>query len=109
MPPRINALPHRNMPKKEQHPVLSNESSIIIPAHPERFTVIDRQRKARRDLELEEWDLKQAPPPVSDADTLEEELARAAHGRIRAWAKALLECNEAYLDTFGSGALHRPD
>lgn len=44
--------------------------------------------------------MKQAPPPVNEADILEEDMARAAHGRLRAWAKALMECDEAFLDTY---------
>lgn len=59
------------------------------------------KKKEQRTAELEQWDLKQYPPPTSEAEILEEELAKAAHNRVRGWAKTLLECNEAYLDSFG--------
>ena len=61
---------------------------------------MSRKKKEERAAELEQWDLKQYPPPTSEAEALEEELAKAAHNRVRGWAKTLLECNEAYLDAF---------
>ncbi len=59
------------------------------------------KRKEERQAELEQWDSKQYPPPTSEAEILEEELAKASHSIVRGWAKTLLECNEAFLDSFG--------
>lgn len=57
-----------------------------------------RKRNADRDAQYDAWLERQAPPPVTEADIQEEELAKMAHSRIRAWAKTLLDATALHAD-----------
>ena len=64
----------------------------------------NRRRNAERQAVYEAWLGKQAPMPVKEADIQEEDLARAAHNRVRAWGKALLDATELHAEILQNSA-----